>query len=77
MKKTKRVKLKKAVAVGLSLLMLAGVLSGCGDGRSVTTDGAQSADSQIADDRTERDREGSGGPESGQSTGGQAEISIT
>ena len=77
MKKTKRVKLKKAAAVGLSLLMLAGLLSGCGDGRSVTTDGAQIADSQGADNRTERDREGSGGAESGQSTGGQAESSIT
>ncbi len=34
MHKTKKIDLKRSVAVGLSLLMLAGLLAGCGDGGS-------------------------------------------
>lgn len=47
MKHTKKIHFKKAAALGLSLLMLAGALSGCGDNaRSVTDDQAQTGNVQ-------------------------------
>lgn len=81
MNKVKKMNLKKAAAMGLSLLMMAGLLSGCGNGgQTVTADSTQVENSQSADARTGNDQEGSSGTENGQSAdsqtaGGLAESS--
>lgn len=75
MNKAKKILLKKAAAMGLSLLMLAGVLSGCGDGgQSVTNDRTQTENSQSADSQAVNDQEGNS-RESGQNADSQAESS--
>ncbi len=75
MNKAKKILLKKAAAMGLSLLMLAGVLSGCGDGgQSVTNDGTQIENPQSADSQAVNDQEGNS-RESGQTADSQAESS--
>lgn len=45
MKKTKKFQLKKAAALGLSMMLLAGVLSGCGDGSRLTAESQVQAES--------------------------------
>ena len=71
MNKTKRIGLKKAVAAGLSLFMLAGALSGCGDGgKSAVSGMEQSAGFLGTDDGAESSRQGSGMAESGQNEAG-------
>ena len=53
MKITKIIHFKKAAALGLSLLILAGALSGCGDNaQSVTDDQAQTGSTKsVTDDQ--------------------------
>lgn len=78
MNKVKKMNLKKAAAMGLSLLMLAGVLSGCSNGvQTVTADGTQVENSQSADERTGNDQRGSSGTENGQGAAGQTAGSQT
>lgn len=71
MNRTKKLHLKKALATGLSLLMLAGVLSGCGsDGQSGAGGGTQTESAQGDDSQTDGDR-----AENGQVDAGQTESS--
>ena len=55
MKHTKKIHFKKAAALGLSLLMLAGALGGCGDNaQSVTDDQTQTGNAQSVTDDQEQ-----------------------